>query len=332
MGNSDFMQEYPLINDEARVNNSEILFNKLMQDLKKIDKTGKGWVSEDKLLRYLQSRLPSNKKLNIILFKQLLENIGRDRDKYLDLKAICKKYIETHEEIILNLDTLKKCYDKEKNLKKELESKIQKAKNEKLYKNGISTNACVSTEIGKITLLNKIGADQIYCSVRLDENEEKRTLAKYIEEANFTEKFTFPIEDKLPTLSYRFFIANTNKFIGETDVPLYIINLENEEVSPYFEIKDDNDLTIGVFKPKIIIVTSYYDMYQKQIDNIDKNIESYQNRINQFSETIDDLSLPYKSELEKIKLKGNKIKINDRESVKKVEEVSKYTLKDKQNK
>ena len=108
--------------------------------------------------------------------------------------------------------------------------------------------------------------------------------------------------------------------------------MENEEVSPYFEIKDDNDLTIGVFKPKIIIVTSYYDMYQKQIDNIDKNIESYQNRINQFSETIDDLSLPYKSELEKIKLKGNKIKINDRESVKKVEEVSKYTLKDKQNK
>lgn len=72
-------------------------------------------------------------------------------------------------------------------------------------------------------------------------------------------------------------------------------------MNPDFEIKDDNDLNIGVFKPKIIIVTSYYDMYQKQYDNIDKNIESYQNRINQLSETLDDISLPYKSEFEKVK-------------------------------
>lgn len=166
----------------------------------------------------------------------------------------------------------------------------------------------------------------------MDENDEKRTIPKSIDKANFTEKFTFPIEDKQSTLSYKFFSAISNQFIGATDVPLYIINLENEEVNPDFEIKDDNDLNIGVFKPKIIIVTSYYDMYQKQYDNIDKNIESYQNRINQLSETLDDISLPYKSEFEKSQirlLKGTKMEINNDELVNGVEEVLKHAFKDK---
>ncbi len=332
MGNFNFIQENPLINEEKEYNiYLETLFNEIIQDLKKIDKTGKGSVSEDTLLEYLQSRLPSYKQLNIPLFKQLLQNINRNIDKNIDLIDFCKKYIQAHEELKLNLDTSKKGFAKEKNLKKELESKIQEVKHEKLNKNGISSYACVATEIGKITFLNKIDVDQIYCTVSLDENEEKRTVAKYIDEANFREKFTFSIEDKQSTLSYKFFIANTNKFIGATDIPLYIINLENEEVNPECEIKDDNDLNIGVFKPKILIVTSYFDMYQKQYDNIDKNIESYQNRINQLSETIDDLSSPYKSELEKIKLKGNKMMINDPELVNRVEEISKYYLKDKKN-
>ena len=77
-----------------------------------------------------------------------------------------------------------------------------------------------------------------------------------------------------------------------------MINLENEEVTPDFELKDFEGVPKAVFKPKIIVVTSYYDMYQKQYDNIDKNIESYQSRINQLSETLNDISLPYYKEFE----------------------------------
>jgi hypothetical protein len=338
------MQESPLLNNEiSGLENDEqknefyskeleTLFNEIIQDLQKADVTGTGRVSEDELLEYLQSKLPPNKQLNVPLFKQLLQNIDRNIDMNIDLNDFCKKYIQAHEELKLNFETLKKGIDKEKNLKNELESKIQEVKQEKLNKNGISPNACVSTEIGKITFLNQINADQIYCSVKLDENDEKRTTVKSIDKANFTEKFTFEIEDKQSTLSYKFFSASNNQFIGATDVPLYIINLENEEVNPDFEIKDDNDLNIGVFKPKIIIVTSYYDMYQKQYDNIDKNIESYQNRINQLSETLDDISLPYKSEFERSQLrllKGSNMVINDGELVKGVEGVLKHAFKDK---
>jgi len=340
------MQESPLLNNEISgfENNDdeqknefyskelETLFNEIILDLQNADKTGMGRVSEEELLEYLQSKLPPNKQLNVPLFKQLLQNIDRNIDMNIDLNDFCKKYIQAHEELKLNFETLKKGIDKEKNLKNELESKIQEVKQEKLNKNGISFDACVSTEIGKITFLNQINADQIYCSVKLDENDEKRTAVKSIDKANFTEKFTFKIEDKQSTLSYKFFSASSNQFIGATDVPLYIINLENEEVNPDFEIKDDNDLNIGVFKPKLIIVTSFYDMYQKKYDNIDKNIESYQNRINQLSETLDDISLPYKSEFEKSQiriLKGGKVENNDDELVNGVEGVLRHAFKDK---
>ena len=324
------------INDESKNENYSreigVLFNEIINDLQKADITGTGRVSEEELLEYLQSKLPQNRQLNIPLFQQLLKDIDRNIDMNIDLNNYCKKYIQAHEELKLNFETLKKGFDKEKSLKNELESKIQEVKFEKLNKNGISPNACVSTVIGKITFLAQINSDQVYCIVRLDDNDEKRTTVKNIENPNFTEKFTFPIEDKQSTLSYKLYSASTNQFIGGTDVPLYIINLENEEVNPEFEIKDDSDLTIGVFKPKIIIVTSYYDMYQKQYDNIDKNIESYQNRINQLSETLDDISLPYKSEFEKSQLrllKGANMMVNDGELVNGVEGFLKLAFKDK---
>jgi hypothetical protein len=324
------------INDESKNENYSreigVLFNEIITDLQKADISGTGRVSEEELLEYLQSKLPPNKQLNISLFKQLLQDIDRNIDMNIDLNDFCKKYIQAHEELKLNFETLKKGFDKENSLKNELESKIQEVKYENLNKNGISPNACVSTVIGKITFLNQINSDQVYCVVRLDENEEKKTVVKNIENPNFSEKFTFPIEDKQSTLSYRLYSANTNQFIGGTDVPLYIINLENEEVNPDFEIKDDSDLTIGVFKPKIIIVTSYYDMYQKQYDNIDKNIESYQTRINQLSETLEDISLPYKNEFEKSKLrllKGSNLMVNDGQLVNGVEGFLKHAFKDK---
>ena len=65
-------------------------------------------------------------------------------------------------------------------------------------------------------------------------------------------------------------------------------------------------------------------MYTKKYDNIDKNIKSYQNRINQISETLDDLSLPYKSKFEKSQirlLKGGKVENNDDKLVNRVEGV-----------
>ena len=214
------------INDESKnekyTKEIGVLFNEIIEDLQKADHTGMGRVTEDELLDYLQSKLPQNKQLNINLFKQLLQDIDRNIDMNIDLNDFCKKYIQAHEELKLNFETLKKGFDKEKSLKNELESKIQEVKYENLNKNGISPNACVSTIIGKITFLNQINTDQVYLMVKLDESEDKRTSAKNIENPIFSEKFTFPIEDKQSTLSYKLYSASTNQYIGGTDVPLYL--------------------------------------------------------------------------------------------------------------
>ena len=324
------------VNDESKNENYtkelNTLYSDIKQDLQTIDVTGTGRVSEEELLDFLQQKVPPNKRLNLNLFKQLLQDIDHNIDMNIDIDDFCKKYIQAHEELKLNFETLKKGFDKEKSLKNELESKIQEAKQEKLNKNGISLNACVSTVIGKITFLGLIHTEQIYFTVQLDESNEKKTQVKSVENPIFNEKYTFPIEDKQSTLSYRLFSANTNQVIGSTDAPLYMIHLENEEVTPDLELKDDNDQTIAVFKPKIIVVTSYYDMYQKQYDNIDKNIESYQTKINQLSESLDELSLPYKDEFEKSKLrllKGSDLMVNDDQIVNGVEGVLKHAFKDK---
>ena len=309
----------------------KVLYDEIMEDLQKADTTGTGKVTEEELLDFLQKKLPPQRQLNIPLFKRFLQNVDQNMEANIDLNEFCKKYIQAHEELKLNFETLKRGFDKEKNLKNGLQEKIQEVKQEQMNKNGISQNAVVQTEIGKITFLAQINTDQIYCMVNLDDNEGDRSEIKNIENPIFTKKFVFHIEDKQSSLFYKIFSAN-NQYIGGVDVPLYMLNVENEEIFSEFELKDDNDQTIGVFKPRIIVVTSYFDWYQKQYDNIDKNIESYQNKINELSETLEELSLPYRAEFEKSQLRlkqGGNIGVNNDQLVNGVEGFLKIAFKDK---
>ena len=293
------------INDEEKnknySNELQVLYNEIREDLNKLDSYNNGKVSENGLLNYLQSKLPPKRKLNVSLFQQLFQDIEREDDSEIDLDDFTKKYIQAHEELKLNFDTLKKGFEKERTLKGELEQKIQNTKQqEQLNKNGMSENSCVSTEIGKITLLQQIDGNEIFCTVCLDNADEKKTANKNINSnLTFNEKFTFPIDSKEKVLTYKLFSnSNPTESLGEVEVPLFILNIENEEITPESGFKDINQQTIALFKPKIIIVTSYYDMYQKQYDNIEKNIDSYQNRIAQLSETLAEISLPYKKQFD----------------------------------
>ena len=292
------------INDEAKNDNYskelKVLYDEIREDLKKIDPYNKGKVSENNLLNYLQSKLPPKRKLNVSLFQQLFQEIEREEDALIDLDEFTREYIRAREELKLNFDTLKKGFDKERALRGELEQKIQNTKQEQLNKNGMSEKSCVSTEIGKISLLSEIEGDEIFCTVSLDNADEKKTVNKKINSnLIFTEKFTFPIDNREGVLIYKLFsTSNPNESLGEIEIPLFILNIENEEITPESRFKDVNQQTIAIFKPKIIIVTSYYDMYQKQFDNIEKNIDSYQNRISQLNETLAEISLPYKKQFD----------------------------------
>ena len=295
------------INDEAKNENYSkelnVLYNEIREDLKALDSTDSGKVSANSLLNYLQSKIPPKRNLNVSLFQNLFEDLERDENSNIDLDDFVKKYIQAHEELKLNFDTLKKGFDKERKIKDGLEEKIQTSKNETINKNGISEHSCVSTEIGKVAILAQIDEEQqeFFCTVAIDtDNEEKKTATKNLNDTLlFKEKFTFPIDSKEKVLTYRIYSAsNPENPLGEVEVPLFILNVENEEITPQFGFKDINQQTIALFKPKIIIVTSFYDMYKKQFDNIEKNIESYQSRIAQLSEFLAEISLPYKKQFD----------------------------------
>ena len=89
-------------------------------------------VSEEELLDFdfLQKKLRTQRQFNIPLFKRFLQNVDQNIDANIDLNEFCKKYIQTHEELKLNSETLKKGFDKEKNIKNELQEEIQKVKQE----------------------------------------------------------------------------------------------------------------------------------------------------------------------------------------------------------
>ena len=295
------------INDEAKNENYSkelnVLYNEIREDLRALDSTDSGKVSANSLLNYLQSKIPPKRNLNVSLFQNLFEDLDRDENSNIDLDDFVKKYIQAHEELKLNFDTLKKGFDKERKIKDGLEEKIQTSKNETINKNGISEHSCVSTEIGKVAILAQIDEEQqeFFCTVAIDtNNEEKKTATKNINDTLiFKEKFTFPIDSKEKVLTYRIYSSsNPENPLGEVEVPLFILNVENEEITPQFGFKDINQQTIALFKPKIIIVTSFYDMYKKQFDNIEKNIESYQSRIAQLSEFLAEISLPYKKQFD----------------------------------
>ena len=320
------------IKNEAYSKELTLLYNEIFEDLKKSDDSGTGKVTEEALLGFLQNKLPPQRQLNIPLFKRFLQNVELNIDTMIDLNEFCRKYIQAHEELKLNFDTLKKGFDKEKNLKNELQEKIQEFKNEPLNKNGISQNSEIHTEIGKITFLTQINVSQIYFTVSLDETKNDRSESRSIENPTFSKKFRFPIEDKQSSISYKLFSENNEQYIGGVEVPIYMLNVENEEIFSEFELKDNNDQTIGVFKPRIIVITSYFDLYQKQYDNIDKNIESYQSKINELSENLEELSLPYKYQFEKSELrmkKGKNFMVNNDELVNGVEGLLKHAFKDK---
>ena len=295
------------INDEAKNENYSkelnVLYNEIREDLRALDSTDSGKVSANSLLNYLQSKIPPKRNLNVSLFQNLFEDLERDENSNIDLDDFVKKYIQAHEELKLNFDTLKKGFDKERKIKDGLEEKIQTSKNETINKNGISEHSCVSTEIGKVAILAQIDEEQqeFFCTVAIDtNNEEKKTATKNLNDTLlFKEKFTFPIDSKEKVLTYRIYSSsNPENPLGEVEVPLFILNVENEEITPQFGFKDINQQTIALFKPKIIIVTSFYDMYKKQFDNIEKNIESYQSRIAQLSEFLAEISLPYKKQFD----------------------------------
>ena len=270
------------------------LFLEISSKLNSIVHSRTGKISENQLLSYLQSQIPQGKQLNVSLFKQLLRDLDVSDDMKIDIKDFTKLYIKNREELKLNLESLKLGYDKEKILKEDLEAKKQSSKNE-ILNNGMSSNSCLNIEIGKVVFYgNNNYFDDMYMKVTLDNQIEKKTSTKKGNDINFPEKLIFPIKVKEIILNLKLIsVNNPNEHLCEADIPIFQL-IPNEEIEPQIDLNDYSGGAVAQINPKILFITSYFETYQKQYDNVEKNIQSYKDKVSELTNVLEDLSAPFK--------------------------------------
>ena len=131
----------------------EILYNEIFSSLSKSKFANENKITENDLISDLQSRVPKGKILNVTLFKQLFQDLDKVNN-IIDLSDFTKKYIQSHEELKINLETFKKMYEKDKELLSDLEEKKNNNKNEMLNDKNMSNNSEINIEIGKVEIIN----------------------------------------------------------------------------------------------------------------------------------------------------------------------------------
>ena len=79
---------------------------------------------------------------------------------------------------------------------------------------------------------------------------------------------------------------------GKVEIP-FVTLPENEEVNIELPITE-NYYNIATIKPKLVLITSYYNFYQHQLDEVNQRLQQSQASICTVSEALDGISDPYK--------------------------------------
>jgi hypothetical protein len=267
------------------------LFQKIYSDLQREDIHNTGKLTENQLLNHLRSRLTPGKEFKEKLFQSLFQDLERNNDSTIDISEFARKYIQTHEQLRLMLENVKMELEKDKILKSELPSKILEEKSEVMTQNNISPKSALRIEVGQVELFNPNITD-IFFKLFLD-GQEKKTSRCTGTNMNFIERIQFPITTKNTTLTIGLFESESpNVLKGQVEIPLTTLP-ENEELSIDLQLTG-NFTDVAMIKPKLVLITSYYNFYQHKLDEVNQRLQESQKIISNFSESLDGLSDPYK--------------------------------------
>ena len=312
-------------------NELSVLYNRILHDLTLADPSGMGQMQESDLIDYLSRRIIGKKKLNVGLIRQLFESINHNENGTVELTEFVKEYILAHEDLKLNYETLTKGLNKEIKHQREIKEKIKSINN---THNTVGTAGSqglrgsntppaplniqhnyLSTEIGKINLITKLIDTELFCKLSIDSINEKSTEVQKTDNLNFKKCFNFPLKNTSKESMLIYKLCNTeNQTIAETDIPLYNITVDNEEVTPEIELKDLQNNTIAIFKPKIIVITSLLDLYYNQLDSTERIIQSHEQKLAELKQAITDISEPYKKEFEESEMRMRNYEKNKRKN------------------
>lgn len=308
----------------------EKLSEQITSTIKKIDKNGNGLVSKDELLTFLQTSVGPGKPLDMIMFQKFFAEVDINNDGQIDIKEFSNQYIRNTELLKMNLENQKNELETEKVRKVEYERKKLESKNEKLNRDGICSNASISIEIGALTIEYTYlsGYDNCYFQLILDAKEQK-TSTHSLNDLAFNEKISFPINSQQQSLTLNFFNKNTQ--ISSHDIPFHLLQ-PNKEINFDLSITDYNNTLLFTLHPKIILITSYYQLYQSLYDQTNLNIENYQKKLDQLSIYYEAFGAPFKPLLMNISNQSRTIgnSVFENQILDKVENLLKSTLNKKE--
>lgn len=270
----------------------EKLSEQIASSIKTIDKNGNGSVSKEELLTFLQTRVGPGKPLDMVMFQKFFAEVDVNNDGQIDIREFTNQYIRNTELIKMSLENQKNELETEKVRKVEYERKILEAKNEKLNKEGMCLNACISIEIGTLTPESNYlsGFDSSYFQLVLDGKEQK-TSTHSLNDLVFNEKITFNMSSLQQILALNFFNKNTQ--ISSHEIPFTLLQ-SNKEIGFDLSITDNNNNILFTLQPKILLITSYYQLYQSLYDQTNLNIDNYQKKLDQLSIYYEAFSAPFK--------------------------------------
>ncbi|MCQ2821514.1 MAG: C2 domain-containing protein, partial [archaeon] len=254
---------------------------------------GKTKVTEEELLNVLRQKVPQNKKFNATMFSNLFMDLSRDSENKIDLDEFTRKYIQVHEEFKMYLETCKNEIEKEKTIQTDLEEKKFNLKDDANNRFNISAKSKVTVEIGEVQLFNPQNYSEIYFNVSYLE-KSKKTQSKKITKPIFNEQISFPVEDLNTDLTLELYSKEYKDYpLGSSSIPLYVLSA-NEEVSPGIDIINSGNV-IGSFTPRIILITSYNDYYQKELAKTENKIMELEKQIREMADGLESISEPFKS-------------------------------------
>ena len=267
------------------------LFQKIYSDLQREDVNKTGKLTETQLLNHLRARKTPEKEFKGTLFQQMFQDLERNNDSTIDISEFTRKYIQIHEQLRLTLENMKIELEKDKILKNELPSKILESKSEVMTQHGISPKSVIRIEIGQVELYNPNITD-VFFKLLLD-GQEKKTSRHTGTNMNFIERIQFPITTKNTSLTIGLFETESPDTLkGKVEIP-FVTLPENEEVNIELPITE-NYYNIATIKPKLVLITSYYNFYQHQLDEVNQRLQQSQASICTVSEALDGISDPYK--------------------------------------
>ena len=280
----------------------------LLTAFRKIDKNKDDNLDQSELIEFLDSNMSNCRKFDRNIFKKIFEILDKDNDGKVSIDEFIGTYIEKQEELKIHQEGLRTTIENEKDKMQKYKKLTLENQQEILNANNISQNAKLGLEILNLHLLSSTlqkSIKLITVKCRLGSNSQNTFPRSANDLNNINQKFEFKNLNDINNDMLILEILNNDNLMGKTTIPLSTFkNQQENEIE--LEIHDENNErnVLWTLKIKIILITSYYKLYQDNYNNAEKEFNNSLSMLEKINIALENLTDPFRF-LQQIDVKNN---------------------------